>query len=211
MVSHAFSSFLASVAIMLPAFLISLSFHEFCHALTATFFGDDTPKKQGRLTLNPMAHVDPLGLLFLLLFRIGWAKPVVFDQRNFKYPKLYSVLTALAGPFSNFFMAVCMFYAIKYFPLLALSAPVTTSFLQIFKATAYINIMLGVFNLLPIPPLDGSHIIMVFLVERWPKVAFWIYQYSMFILLGLFILPPTRMFLINMIVIAEKLLQQLVF
>src|SRR5579862_6695784 len=104
------SHFLASIAIMLPAFLLSLSFHEFSHALAATLFGDNTPKKQGRLTLNPLAHVDPLGLLCLLLFRIGWAKPVIFDQHNFKYPKLYSVLTALAGPCSNFVLAIIMFY-----------------------------------------------------------------------------------------------------
>jgi len=211
MVSHALSQFFASVAIMLPAFLISLSFHEFCHALSATLLGDDTPKKQGRLTLNPLAHVDPLGLFFLLLFRIGWAKPVIFDQRNFKYPKLYSIITALAGPMANFFLALVMLYSIKYFPVLGLSAPVTLSFLQIFQATAYINIMLGVFNLLPIPPLDGSHIIMVFLTEKYPEAAIWLYRYSMFILLALFILPQTRVMLINLIVIAEKLLQQLVF
>jgi len=204
------SHFLASIAIMLPAFLISLSFHEFSHALAATLFGDNTPKRDGRLTLNPLAHVDMLGLLCLLLFRIGWAKPVIFDPKNFKYPKIYSILTALAGPCSNFLLAVIMLYTIKYFPLLGFSLPITTSFLQIFKATAYINIMLGVFNLFPIPPLDGSHILMVFLVDKYPQVALWIYRYSMFILLGLFILPQTRALLITLISYTENLLSKLV-
>ena len=103
--AHAFVEFVAQAAIMLPAFLIALTFHEFCHALMATYLGDPTARRAGRLTLNPVAHVDPFGLLFLVLFRIGWAKPVPFDQRNFKYPKLYSILTALAGPASNLFLA----------------------------------------------------------------------------------------------------------
>ena len=90
---------------LIPAFLIVLSVHECAHAFTALLLGDDTAKKMGRLTLNPLAHIDPMGLLFLIIFRIGWAKPVRFDQRNFKHPRLYSVLTAFAGPVSNFVLA----------------------------------------------------------------------------------------------------------
>ena len=205
-----FISTLASIAIMLPAFLVALSFHEFAHAFTATLFGDDTPKKMGRLTLNPMAHVDFLGLFFLLVFRFGWAKPVVFDQRNFKHPRLYSIVTALAGPFSNFLMAVICFYCIHYLPTNLMSQSLAITIQQILFATAHINVMLGVFNILPIPPLDGSHILMAFLVNKYPEVVAWIYRYSIFILLGIFIIPQTRILLIQAINFVRILLTKLV-
>jgi len=205
------TDFMAQVAILLPAFLISLSFHEFFHALTAYMFGDDTAKREGRLTINPLAHVDFFGLICLLLFRIGWAKPVPFDNRNFKHPRLYAIITALAGPFANFLLALVLFYAIAYFPLNAFSSTVTITFLQIFEATAYVNIMLGVFNLLPIPPLDGSHVITMLLIDRYPRFVFWLYQYSFVILLVLIFLPQTRIFLMHLIQIAEILLRSLVF
>lgn len=196
---------------MLPAFLAALSFHEFFHALAATLLGDPTPKKMGRLTLNPMAHVDIMGLACLLLFRVGWAKPVVFDHRNFKYPKLYSVFTALAGPIANFILALFALYCLKYVTLIGLSSAAILTFNQIFQAIAYVNIMLGVFNLLPIPPLDGSHILMVFLADKYPDLIAWFYRYSIFILLFLFMLPQTRMLLIQLILLAEVLLNYLVF
>lgn len=208
--NHSLVTSLAGIAIMLPAFLIALSFHEFCHALTATLLGDPTPKQQGRLTLNPLAHVDFMGLIFLLVFRFGWAKPVEFDHRNFKRPKLYSILTAFAGPFSNFFLALICFYCIAYLPIAYFSKAAITTFMQILQATAYINIMLGVFNLLPIPPLDGSHVLMVFLNDSYPEAAIWIYRYSFFILIGIFILPQTRMILVKGIMLAEMLLKHLI-
>lgn len=208
--THGAVHFFAGLVIMLPAFLISLSFHEFFHALTATLLGDDTPRRMGRLTLNPLAHVDFLGLFFLIFFRIGWAKPVVFDQRNFSYPRLFSVLTALAGPFSNFFLALVCLYGIKYMPLAYLAPAVALSFLQILKATAYVNIMLGVFNILPIPPLDGSHILIAFLIEKFPQAILWMYRYSFLILIMLFILPQTRLMLIKLIALAEHFLKMLV-
>ncbi len=211
MMTHSFSDFLAQVVILLPAFLISLSFHEFAHAWVATRFGDSTPSRMGRLTLNPLAHIDPMGLLFLLIFRIGWAKPVIFDQRNFKSPRLHSILTALAGPFSNYLLALFCFYFIAYFPSNFLSPAVSISLLQILKATAYVNIMLGTFNILPIPPLDGSHVITAFLAKSHPEILVWLYRYSMFILIGLFILPPTRLMLVRLIFIAEYLIRSLVF
>lgn len=205
------SLFLYQAALILPAFLIALSFHEFAHAFTATLLGDDTPRRHGRLTLNPLAHIDPFGLLFLLVFRIGWAKPVVFDQRNFKHPRAYTIMTALAGPFSNFVLALASFYVIAYFPTSLFSHTATISVLQILEAVAYVNIMLGVFNAMPIPPLDGSHIMTAMLMKRYPYVVAWMYRYSIFILLGIFIFPQTKTILGNMIAFAEVLIKKLVF
>lgn len=191
MVLHTFTSFLAGLAVMLPAFLLSLSFHEYAHAFVATKLGDPTARQAGRLTLNPMAHLDLLGLLFLLLFRIGWAKSVPFNYDNFKHPKLYVVLTALAGPLANMILALVMLYGITYFPFLHLPHAVTVTFISIFEVTVYVNVMLGIFNLLPIPPLDGSHIITVFFEEKYPEVLQMLYEYSFFIIMLLFILPQT--------------------
>ncbi len=203
--------FLAEVSVLLPVFLVALSCHEFCHAWVATLCGDDTSRRMGRLTLNPVAHIDPLGLLFLLVFRFGWARPVCFDHRNFKYPRFYTVLTALAGPCANFILALISLYVLKYFPYGSVSPTVVLTVKQITEVMIQINIMLGVFNLLPIPPLDGSHIFAVFAVDYFPGAVRWLYQYGFFILLGLFMVQQTRMMLVQMMVIAEKLLTMLVF
>ncbi len=209
--AQALVEFIAQIAIMLPAFLVALTFHEFCHALMATYLGDLTAKRAGRLTLNPMAHIDPFGILFLILFRIGWAKPVPFEQRNFKYPKLYSILTALAGPASNLFLAFTAFACMKYFPLQLVSTAISLTLLQIFEAVAYVNVMLGIFNLIPIPPLDGSHIIIAFLSERYPRAVLWLYHYALFILLFIFMFPITRAFLITTITTCAEWLRSIVF
>jgi Zn-dependent protease len=210
-INYGFLNFLAEVAIILPAFLLSLSFHEFSHALVATWLGDDTPKKSGRLTLNPLAHVDFLGLFFLLIFRVGWAKPVPFDQRNFKYPKFYSILTGLAGPFSNFILAFVAFSIMKHLPSEFLPAYIVVTISQLLEMTAHLNIMLGIFNLMPVPPLDGSHIIMTFLVEKYPRVALWFYAYSIFIIFILISIPTVYNAFIQLIMFTESLIKMLVF
>lgn len=202
--------FIAQIAIILPAFLFALTFHEFSHALVAYLLGDDTAKKLGRLTLNPLAHVDFIGLLFLILIRFGWAKPVPFDHRNFKYPKTYSIITALAGPLANFVLALACMYVVKYCHCAGFSPAVTKTFVQIFATTAYVNIMLGVFNILPLPMLDGSHILTALLVDKYPEFVLWLYKYSFFILLILILMPPVQAFLVKSILAVEILLQSLV-
>jgi len=198
--------FFAQTAILLPAFLLALSFHEFMHAFVAFLCGDKTAQRMGRLTLNPLAHVDFIGLLFLFLFRIGWAKPVPFNNQNFKYPKLFSILTALAGPFANFFLAIIIFYLEKYIPFHIFHKAIALTFIQILETTAYVNIMLGVFNLIPIPPLDGSHVFTMLLIDKFPGLIHWLYRYSFFILFFLIFFPTTRFLLITLINFTEKLL-----
>jgi Zn-dependent protease len=204
-------SFLAKVAIMLPAFLIAISFHECSHALVAHWLGDDTAKQRGRLTLNPFAHVDLLGIIFLLIFRIGWAQPVPMDYRNFKYPRIYAIIAALAGPFSNFLLAYICFLGIAHFPVQLFAPAVVVSFIQVFTATAYINIMLGAFNVLPIPPLDGSHIINALLIKRFPRAVAWLYRYSLIILIVLFLTPQFQTMLFTLFTYTEHVLKSLVF
>ncbi|MCK4650983.1 site-2 protease family protein [Candidatus Babeliales bacterium] len=211
MLSKEFIDFLASVAIIFPAFLIALSFHEFSHALVAYLLGDDTAKKLGRLTLNPFAHLDFWGTIFLIFVRIGWAKPVPFNLKNFKHPRIYSVLTALAGPFANFILVFVSFLLLKYFPLLGFSVPITTSFMQVFEVSATINAMLGTFNLLPIPPLDGSHFIFALLYKKFPQAIVWLYRYSFFLLIMILIIPFTRITLIKLIFYVRDLIRSLVF
>jgi Zn-dependent protease len=204
-------SFFAKVAIILPAFLVAVSFHECSHALVAHWLGDDTAKKRGRLTLNPLAHVDLLGLFFLLVFRIGWASPVPMDYQNFKHPRIYSIIAALAGPFSNFLLAYMCFLAIAHFPGNLFAPAIVVSSLQVLSATAEINIMLGAFNILPIPPLDGSHIVSALLIKKFPRAVAWLYRYSLIILLVLFITPQFQTMLSNFFTYTEQILKSLVF
>jgi Zn-dependent protease len=189
MISPTVADWIARMAIMIPVFLVAFTVHEFSHALTATLLGDSTPRRDGRLTLNPMAHIDFLGFFCLLVFHFGWAKPVEFDPRNFKSPKTYSILTAIAGPLSNFVLALTSMYLLKLFPIHSISLAANKTFIQIIQTSVWVNIMWGVFNFLPIPPLDGGHLLMSFLRERAPEAAMWLQQYSFLILIALLLLP----------------------
>jgi Zn-dependent protease len=211
MINYSLHESLAYLAMMFPAFLIAISFHEFSHAFMAYLLGDDTAKNVGRLTLNPLAHLDFFGTILLLFVGVGWAKPVPFNEHNFKHPRFYSVLTALAGPLSNFILAVFFFICLKYLPIFDLSLNVFTSLQMVFLACAQINIALGVFNLLPIPPLDGSHLILVLLKNKFPNLVIWLYRYSLFILLGFLFLPFTRDLLFNLINFVLNFIKDLVF
>ncbi len=203
--------FLAQTATLLPAILIAISFHECAHALTATLLGDSTPKRDGRLTLNPIVHIDFIGLLFLIFFRFGWAKPVVMDIRHFKYPRLFEIITSLAGPLANFLVALMAFAGIKYYPETIFNPAVNTTFLQLLETTAFMNIALGVFNLLPIPPLDGSHIITALLVKSFPRFVLWLERYALFLLVLILLIPQIQNILLILILHVAQILKNIVF
>ena len=147
----------------LVALLVTLTVHEASHALVAYYLGDPTAKLKGRLTLNPIAHLDLMGsLVFLLTQRIGWGKPVPVNPANFKHPVRDDALTALAGPLSNFVLAFLMVLPWRY-----LGDYMPAELLLIFQMIFHVSIFLGIFNLFPFPPLDGSKILGLFMPRRW--------------------------------------------
>ena len=172
------------------AAIIALTVHEYCHGYAAYLLGDDTAKLNGRLTLNPLKHLDPYGAICLVLFHIGWAKPVPVNPYNFKDRKKGFAITAAAGPLSNLILG--FFSAFLYLLMFALVKDMTFEsknftynlivntlrFLLIFHS---INVGLGLFNLLPIPPFDGSRLLNVFLP---PKTYFAIMKYERKIYFG---------------------------
>ena len=156
-----------------PGVLIAITFHEFAHGYAAYKLGDDTAKRQGRLSLNPFAHLDPIGTLMLLVAGFGWGKPVEVDPRN--YTRKISMekgeaIVSLAGPLMNFILAIiftliyCAIY--KFASATFMASTVGTVIMLLISTTISINIGLGVFNLIPLPPLDGSKIIMPFLLYK---------------------------------------------
>ncbi len=154
--------YLISMLFTIPALLIAFPVHELSHALTAYALGDKTAKNMGRLSLNPFKHLDLLGTICLIFFRFGWAKPVPINPYNFKHPKAGMSLTALAGPLSNFILAfISLLLEGGYNVALYSALPSSVSYIVInlLYASAFINISLGIFNLIPIPPLDGQKII----------------------------------------------------
>ena len=161
--------------------------HECAHAWVAEKMGDDTGRKQGRITLNPFAHLTLWGSLMMILVGFGWGKPVMVDSRNFKNPKKGMVLTALAGPASNFIMAFLSMIVYKVLAFLSFAKDSSTldMLATVFVYITLINISLAVFNFLPIPPLDGSKIFNAILPDKW---YFTIMRYENFIFIALIVL-----------------------
>jgi len=143
--------------------LFALTIHEFSHGYAAYKLGDDTAKRAGRLTLNPLKHLDPIGTIMLFIAKIGWAKPVPINPYNFKNIKRDTALVSLAGPLANFISAIAfsIIFNLLYSPTASQNI-----FILIIFYTIFINIALGLFNLIPIPPLDGSKIFGAFLPDR---------------------------------------------
>ncbi|MEB3195778.1 MAG: site-2 protease family protein [Candidatus Sericytochromatia bacterium] len=171
------------LAVLIPLFIVSITLHEFGHALTATWLGDSTARDAGRVTVNPFVHLDFFGTLFILLAGFGWAKPVPFDPNQLRWPRLGSFLVSAAGPFANFLLAWAALLALTH--LSGMPAGASTWFEVLFS----LNLMLMVFNLLPIPPLDGGNLLESLLPRRWLPAFQRLLPYGVVALLVLVLLP----------------------
>jgi Zn-dependent protease len=174
--------------ILAPPFLFALTIHEFSHGYIARYLGYPTAENQGRLTLNPLKHIDPMGVICFFLIKIGWAKPIPVDPRYFKNPQRDMLWVSLAGPASNLFLAIASAVLIKFVMLFANVLPSFILFplVQMIGASIWINIMLAIFNLVPIPPLDGSKILMGLLPPKQARAFAKLEPYGFIILLILF-------------------------
>jgi len=168
---------LLNLVLTIPGFLIAIAFHEFAHAYIADKLGDDTPRRQGRLTLNPITHLDPVGSFLLLFAGFGWGKPVQINPRNFDRKMSMSkgeALVSLAGPVMNFILAfvfLIVMYIVRATHILdSLDSNISYIIWTILSLIIGVNVSLGVFNLIPLPPLDGSKILMHFLPYNAKRV-----------------------------------------
>lgn len=177
----------------LPGLVIALVIHEYAHAKAADVMGDFTPRMTGRLTLNPMAHIDPIGLIMLLVVRFGWAKPVMINARNFRNWRQGELLVAVAGPVANLLVAFISLLAMAVlFKLGMFSEGVRL----VLSMMVLFNINFAIFTMLPLPPLDGSKVLMVLLPGRLAYKLMSLERYSFIILIFLMMTPFLTMILI---------------
>ncbi len=180
------------ISLFLPGAVIGLTIHEYAHAFVAYKLGDNTAKLQGRLTLNPLKHIDWLGFMLIVIAGFGWAKPVSINPENFKKKHRDEILVSLAGPVSNLLLAIVFFLITRVF---ISSSMIQTEFgvtlTNLLFVSGYINIALFVFNLIPIPPLDGSHLYSTYLHKMNPVLMNNIYKYGTLGLLLIIIAEST--------------------
>ena len=157
---------LEQIILAVPAILLAISFHELGHGYVAYKLGDPTPKYQGRLTLNPLAHLDPMGTIMLILFRVGWARPVMINTQYFKNKRQGTLLVSLAGPLANVLLGWIFYNGLKIANLHLPYSSFSSTLLMFLLINVQINLGLAAFNLIPIPPLDGSHILASVLPPR---------------------------------------------
>ncbi|HCF50333.1 MAG TPA: site-2 protease family protein [Syntrophomonas sp.] len=179
---------LVDLIIYLPAILIAITFHEYAHGRVAYALGDDTPRLQGRLTVNPLPHIDWIGFAMLFIFHFGWAKPVQVNPYNFKHISIKQgmMLVSLAGPGMNLLLAFLALILMRILIPFQSSETVVIS-LQLLQPLVSINIILAAFNLIPLPPLDGSKILAGILPDSGARLMYGLEQYGFVILMLLII------------------------
>ena len=177
----------------LPGLVIALVIHEYAHAKAADIMGDFTPRMTGRLTLKPMAHIDPIGLIMLLVVRFGWAKPVMINARNFRNWRQGELLVAVAGPVANLIVA---FISLLAMAILFKLGMFSEGVRLVLSMMVLFNINFAIFNMLPLPPLDGSKVLMVLLPGRLAYKLMSLERYSFIILIFLMMTPFLTMILI---------------
>lgn len=168
------------------AIIFALTIHEFSHALAGRLQGDHTAEDEGRLTLNPLSHIDWLGFLLLVVAGFGWAKPTPFNPYNLKYKRFGAALVALAGPISNTLAVVVIGSALAIIYRFT-AFPQDNLMVVFFITLIQVNVLLAVFNLIPIPPLDGSKLLYTFIGERRPDIVEFLERYGTWMLLALII------------------------
>jgi Zn-dependent protease len=180
-----------SLLIIAPPILLALTFHEFAHAYVAHRFGDNTAEKSGRLTLNPLRHLDPLGTIMIFLVHFGWAKPVPVNPYNLKNPKKDMLWISAAGPISNMLLALISGIVLRFFSdsgMVADRDSIAALLVLMVFLSLKINLALAIFNILPISPLDGSKILYGILPPGFGKMIFTLERYGPFILIGLIVI-----------------------
>ena len=178
-------SYLLKLLVSVVPALICISFHEMCHGLASYALGDKTAKTQGRISMNPLRHIDPIGLLMLVIFKFGWARPVSVDMRYFRHPKRDMALTALAGPVSNFVLAVFVLFVRGALTFWLYDKSWGRTVIELLDMTAYLSVGLGIFNFIPIPPLDGSKVLFSLLPDSAYMKLMRYERYGMIVLIVL--------------------------
>ncbi|AFK86901.1 peptidase M50 [Thermoanaerobacterium aotearoense SCUT27] len=196
-------STLLSYLIRIPALIIAMSFHEFSHGYVADKLGDPTPRQSGRLTLNPLAHIDPLGLIMLFIIYFGWAKPLPINPYYFKDRRKGVLYVALAGPLSNVFLAIItrilMFY-VGNIPVLGLFLTILYQY----------NLVFAVFNIIPIPPLDGSKVLWSILPQKEAYIYSQYEQYGQIVLLLLLFTGIINLFMTPLMMGLDRLISKII-